>query len=245
MLLTSWLERFAPGIRKLPPGKLSKEELLDGRFLLREEGALQMHYAPHNDWLPDSAKLMLVGITPGWTQTETAYRIARDELQRGRSLEEAARAAKEGARYAGPMRRHLVAMLDELELDRALGLSTCEEAFAGCGGPLHTTSLLRHPVFVEGSNYNGHRPSLLGTDWLRETAVRSFEEEWRRLDGPYLIPLGQAVEQVLSLLAAEGRLDGSRCLWGFPHPSGSNGHRHRQFRERRDELRAAVRRAFR
>ena len=33
------------------------------------------------------------------------------------------------------------------------------------------------------------------------------------------------------MLVEAGQLDGARCLLGFPHPSGDNGHRVRQFRE--------------
>ncbi|MNG08705.1 hypothetical protein D3C84_920820 [compost metagenome] len=44
-----------------------------------------------------------------------------------------------------------------------------------------------------------------------------------------IIPLGVNVENVLRQLVAENQLEEERCLWGFPHPSGANGHRHRQF----------------
>jgi hypothetical protein len=35
-------------------------------------------------------------------------------------------------------------------------------------------------------------------------------------------------------------VDERRCLIGFPHPSGGNGHRVKQFAQRRDELTAKV-----
>ena len=45
-------------------------------------------------------------------------------------------------------------------------------------------------------------------------------------------------------IAAEGRLAPGRCLSGFPHPSGANGHRVRKFAEGRVELRRVVERAL-
>jgi hypothetical protein len=38
-----------------------------------------------------------------------------------------------------------------------------------------------------------------------------------------LLPLGRAAEGCLRLLVDSGQLDQSRCLFGFPHPSGANG----------------------
>ena len=38
----------------------------------------------------------------------------------------------------------------------------------------------------------------------------------------------------VGLLVSEGRLDAERCLRGFPHPSGADGHRKVQFDARRN-----------
>jgi hypothetical protein len=50
------------------------------------------------------------------------------------------------------------------------------------------------------------------------------------------IPLGQSVSTIIAYLAEAGCLARSRCLLGFPHPSGANGHRVREFNERRERL---------
>lgn len=52
-----------------------------------------------------------------------------------------------------------------------------------------------------------------------------------------IIPLGKAVESCVQMLVSSGQLDVERCLLGFPHPSGGNGHRLRQFRENYGRLR--------
>ena len=44
-----------------------------------------------------------------------------------------------------------------------------------------------------------------------------------------MIPLGKTAQEAVSLLAADGLVSPSRCLTGFPHPSGGNGHRVRQY----------------
>jgi hypothetical protein len=46
-----------------------------------------------------------------------------------------------------------------------------------------------------------------------------------------LIPLGKCVDAVLQHLIEVGVLNGKRCLLGFPHPSGANGHRRPDFKQ--------------
>jgi len=52
-----------------------------------------------------------------------------------------------------------------------------------------------------------------------------------------VVPLGKAAGLGVRLAGA----DPARVLDGFPHPSGSNGHRVRQYGRERDRLAAAVR----
>jgi hypothetical protein len=51
-------------------------------------------------------------------------------------------------------------MLDEIGLQKALGLESCYNLFASSNHLVHTTSAIRHPVFVHGRNYTGHTPDL-------------------------------------------------------------------------------------
>lgn len=53
--------------------------------------------------------------------------------------------------------------------------------------------------------------------------------ELAEVPGALIIPLGKAVEDCMSALISVGLLNGERCLLGFPHPGGGNGHRKRQF----------------
>jgi hypothetical protein len=55
-----------------------------------------------------------------------------------------------------------------------------------------------------------------------------------------IVPLGRAVEQCVRLLAADGSIDERRCLFGFPHPSGGNGHRLKQFHANEAQMKREV-----
>jgi hypothetical protein len=139
------------------------------------------------------------------------------------------------------MRTHLIDMLDTLELHRYLGAGSCGDLFQDQHELLHTTSLLRFPVFVAGNNYNGTHPPLLTNPFLNQTALRSLQDELSLMNQPLIIPLGKNVEQVLQQLVADGMLDAGNCLWGFPHPSGANGHRHKQFASHQESMRNKIR----
>lgn len=51
-----------------------------------------------------------------------------------------------------------------------------------------------------------------------------------------IIPLGKAVEEVLELMISEELIKKEQCLLGFPHPSGANGHRKKQFEANKENL---------
>ena len=55
-----------------------------------------------------------------------------------------------------------------------------------------------------------------------------------------IIPLGKTVESLLTILAETTSVAQARWISGFPHPSGANGHRARQFALNRDSLREQV-----
>lgn len=82
---------FTELIRALPERAMyTRSELITPQFKLAQEKRLVMYYAPFDSINP-AAKLALIGVTPGWTQMEISYRIARRELLAGRSPQEAYR----------------------------------------------------------------------------------------------------------------------------------------------------------
>ena len=236
-------DTFAPSIRALPdlPGsqRFTKADLLTPEFCLYQDAPLTVYYAPF-DYVNHAAKVVLVGITPGWTQMEISYRSAGQDLREGLASSEVCRRAKQRASFAGSMRKTLIAMLDAVELPALLDIDSTESLFAEHGQLMYATQAIRYPVFVEGRNYTGHNPNLLKTDLLRYFVENVLAEELRSAHEAVIVPLGKSVSEVLSYLADGGHLDRERCLFGFPHPSGANGHRVREFREQLEHLRRKV-----
>jgi hypothetical protein len=233
-------DRFAPAIASLSVDHpLKRQELLTDTFRLTSEGSLEIFYAPF-DYLNPAAKLVLMGITPGWAQMQTAYREAASALWEGATALDACSRAKRVASFAGPMRRHLITMLDGLDVHRALGISSTAWLFDVEWPLLHTTSAIRYPTFVNGENYTGHSPSLLRTPVLRRFVVDVLAPELAMVPSALIVPLGSAASQVVKFVIEAGTLASERCLIGFPHPSGGNGYRVRQYREHRDAMRATV-----
>ena len=70
-------------------------------------------------------------------------------------------------------------------------------------------------------------------------------QELRTAGDALIIPLGKAVEETLRYSIEQGRASPDQVLWGFPHPSGANGHRHAQFKRHRTEMAERLQRWFR
>jgi hypothetical protein len=231
---------LSPKIACLPNSSpLSKEDLLIEVFRLWRDNALEIYYAPA-DYVNKNAQVAIIGITPGWHQMEIAYRTARDAIRSGLTPAQVCKQAKQKASFAGTMRVNLIKMLDSIGIPDALGLESSESLFENASGMLHTTSAVRYPVFVDGENYTGHKPDLLKTSRLRQYVDTLLVEELEKAKRGFIIPLGRTVSSVLEYLITTGRVEEKRCCLGFPHPSGANAHRRRQFDERRKAMRRKV-----
>ncbi|QAY67613.1 hypothetical protein [Paenibacillus protaetiae] len=234
---SNW-ERYKPAMLGLPANReLTREDLMAEPYLMGRHGKLSMYFAPHNELVNEHAELVIVGITPGWTQMRIAFETAVQRFRRGESDEQIAAAAKHQARFAGAMRRNLYAMLHELGIPGLFGLADPEQLFEAHAELLHTTSLLRYPVFYGGRNYSGSQPKLTNESWLLDAAFRYTLEDLQALKQPLIIPLGKRVESVLELFIQHGVINAGQLLKGFPHPSGANGHRQRQFGEQAERMR--------
>lgn len=221
-----------------------KEDILNDDFLLFNDGNMSIYYAPHNEIINKKAKVFIVGITPGWTQTSIAYKTAHDGLVKKLDYEEIKRECKRNSRFAGSMRKNLIEMLDILELNKKLGINSCGELFGSKDGLLHTTSMIPYPVFVKGKNYTGSNPKMLDNEILESYLRKYFYKEVEQLPNTLIIPLGKSVEEVLEVMIEEGLIKREQCLLGFPHPSGANGHRKIQFEENKDTLKNIINEYF-
>jgi hypothetical protein len=241
MPLTNLFMHYLPIIKELPVGRpYTKEELLTDKFLLYKEDKLEMYYAPHNEYIPSQARIVLIGITPGWAEMELAFRTARIGLELGLDSKEIAKRVKIASQFTGATRLNIIAMLNSLGLHTKLGIPSCADLFEADDEMLYSTAMLGYPVFAAGRNYNGHSPALQAVPFLKNWAIESLSAELAQMERPLLIPLGKAVEEVLRTVVTDGKADSRQCLWGFPHPSGANGHRRRLFEEVCDQLRERI-----
>lgn len=239
--MKSCLTNYVDKINKLPDGKLNKEGILNVDFFLEKENKLNIYYAPHNEYINKKAKILIVGICPGWTQTEIAFKSVKDDLSKNLDTEIILRNCKIAARFAGSMRNNLINMLDELSLTEYLDITSARDLFnEGCT-ILHTTSLIPYPVFINDKNYTGHGPEIIESQMLMKYVKGHFYEELEQMQHkPLIIPLGKSVEDVLRVMIKDNIICEEQCLFGFPHPSGANGHRKEQFTNNKIELRERI-----
>ena len=213
-----------------PPGSL--DQLPRGLFLF-DDAQLSVVYAPV-DYVNTRARIVLAGLTLGWRQAREAY-AAHAELG-ARGDEHAGAEIKRRTALTGSMRTNLTLMLDELSVQRYLGLSTTAELFGERFDAVHATSVLRYPVFKAGKNYSGQHPKPAGHPFLRAMLERLCAPELASIPDALIIPLGKAVEEGLEYLSELGLLRRDRWLRGFPHPSASNAHRKAEFERARADL---------
>ena len=113
------------------------------------------------DYINRKAKIAIVGITPGWNQMEISYRVAREAIHKGLGRVAVCRRTKRSAAFSGGMRTILLEMLDGIGAHRGLGIGSSGDLFESQHKLLHSTSILKYPVFVNRNNYTGHQPAIL------------------------------------------------------------------------------------
>jgi hypothetical protein len=213
-----------------------RNELITDRFLLFTDGPLAAYYAPFHD-MNLKARVAIVGLTPGWTQMERAFRTARQGLAEGVEDEALFRLITRASDFAGYMRKMLVKWFDEIALNTRLEILSCAALFGSSIELVHTTSAVSAAIFKDGKNYTGYNPSLLTLPKFQTFIAENFAKELALLPEAVIVPLGKIAGEIVQFLHDENHVTLNRCLVGFPHPSGSNGHRFREFAEGRDEWR--------
>lgn len=215
--------KYAAAIRTCDLDIVTTPDQIPSDFLLGQNGSLTSHYIPF-DHVNSVAKLVLVGITPGFSQWKTAMREAQRQLRSNASLELALLNAKRTGGFSGTLRPNLVALLDRVGMHRFLKISSCDTLFGQHNNLVQTTSILRHPVFLSGKNYSG-APGMVRTPFLKNQILEHFAKEVAAMHDPVYVPLGPKVSEGLAWLASEGVIRQDRVLDGLPHPSGANAER--------------------
>ena len=230
------------------PLTVEQADILNDRFQLGVEGRLRVFYAPF-DGENKEAVVTIIGITPGWTQVESAYGIALAAWHRGvRDPHELGRLAKATASFKG-MRGPLVDMLDQIGVPAAVSrvtgrsMLTSASLFEADRHLLHTTSAVRYPAFiVDGKrfiNYSGRRPDLVKSPLLMGFVRGVLQPELTGVKKSLLVALGQQVYKAVQSLGDSSGLP-RRTIY-VPHPSGANnGHRVHEFPLIRETLKTQV-----
>jgi hypothetical protein len=195
---TSLFNRYAAAIEALDLARIKTPSQIPSSFRLGGEGSLSSSYVPF-DFVNRDARLVVVGITPGFTQWKNAMREAQIQLRSGATADAALHAAKQTGAFSGAMRPNLIALLDHIGLNGWLGLPSCEALFSSAGHLIQTTSILRHRVFVDGVNYSG-APAMNRTPFLQRQIEEHFAVEAASLRHAVFVPLGPTVSEGLEWL---------------------------------------------
>ena len=235
-----WHEML-PALKRLPPSPLplGREHLLTEDFRLAGKGPMSVYWVPF-ERLNARARVVICGLTPGYGQMLEAFTAAREALAAGSGLDETLVQVDRRASFAGTMRSNMVRMLDELGMPVVLGIPSTASLFAEADELVHTTSALRYPVFIAGQNYGGAHPEVQRSTLLSGYVRSTLGPELAAVPQALIIPLGKAAGGCVQMLITAEELDAARCLLGFPHPSGANGHCRRQFRANQVRLSAEL-----
>lgn len=238
--VNSKFNEYKEKISSLSP-TLETSALKNEEFLIDkdEQKNLEIYYAPF-EYINEKAKILIVGITPGLHQMKQSYSTIINLKDKPLDDEQILHEVKKNSSFEGPMRKNLIAMLDELELHNFLGINSTSELFSTASHLVQTTSVIKYPVFYKGKNYNGSTPNILKTELLKKYIVENFANEVIQLHNPLIIPLGVNVSKALSYLTTNDYFNSDSILYGFPHTSGGNGHRHKQFAENKEDMKRKI-----
>ena len=209
---------------------INQKNIKDKKFLLEKEKNIEIYYAPF-DYINTKAKIVIVGITPGLQQMLQSYEV----INQGKSLKE----VKDLSSFKGSMRTGLIKYLDELKINDILKIKSCESLFNKNSKYLHTTSLVKYPVFDKGKNYSG--ANILKKKILLDFIEKNFLEELKTLKKSIIIPLGNTVSSTIEYLNNKYNLKLACFLKGFPHPSGANARKNIQFKENKRNMKILLR----
>ncbi|MDN4059515.1 hypothetical protein QPK31_14910 [Massilia sp. YIM B02769] len=226
------LPRYLDEIARLDLAAINTSAQIPPEFLLAREGRYSVHYIPF-EHVNTRARLVIVGIAPGFVQWKNAMREAQRQLAAGASTDDLLRAARLTGAFSGAIRPNFVALLDAIGVQRWLGIESCATLFDVDADLVHIGAILRHPVFDGEKNYSGS-PGMAKVAFLREQVLRYFAEEAAALPDALYIPMGASVAEGLAWLAGEGVIRRERILHGLPHPSGANAERVAYFLGRKE-----------
>ena len=226
-MVNAAFRRYEPLLRNLGESELRLEVDAPDRLLMDTalvgRRRIEIAYTPF-DYVNPSARVVIVGITPGRHQMRNAVLEASRRLKAGSAPDAALAAAKKHAAFSGPLRNNLVALLDFIGVNALFGIRSTSQLWDDRYDLVQFASAIRYATFVDGSNYSGS-PSMMKTDILRRIWSEVLVDELRRIDRGLVVPLGPKVTEVVVEAAARAGVARTQILTGLPHPSGANAER--------------------
>lgn len=214
---------------------LDKNDMEQLKMASEDETGLEIYYSAHTDYMNEKAKVVFIGICPGFEQMKLSFDLLKEhaDLPEQEILKE----AKIGARFGTSMRRNLIELADRTLLPQVLSIDSCSKFFDKDCTIMDNTALLPYPVFRNGRNYTGHTPKIARSPLLRGICKKQLEKIRDTYPDAVFIPLGKCVDEEITRSRI---LDDQRVIHGFPHPSGANGHRFKQLENNLEQINASI-----
>ena len=215
------LDRFRDILRQ----QGSKACRTEGTLLARSmSGNDELFYVPF-EFMNRSARLVIVGISPGPNQIELAYDAAQARIKAGLSDEMVLEHAKrEGSFGADTMRPNLIKMLEHFGIPQLLDISKADDLWGVSWPYLHATSIVPHAAFRNGKPFAGSFADIMASAPFRECFERDFASTLPLLGSDVrYIALGPTPLAALDWCCQQGLVNPGQILGAFAHPSTNGG----------------------
>jgi hypothetical protein len=192
--------------------------------LLASGGGDELFYIPF-EHVTTSARLVIVGITPGPEQIKLAYRTVSSKLKVGLSDDAILHESKKHGAFGGPtMRPKLLQQMRHFGFTRILGIEEEGELWGERADLLHSTSVIPHAAFRKGKMFAGSFDQILRSHVFRESFERDFVASLSSLSPDALyVGLGPTPLAALDWCVEQGKIRKEQVLGAFAHPSTSGG----------------------
>lgn len=193
-------------------------------FSLGREGQYDLQFIPF-EHLNRDARLVIVGITPGNTQLDIAYKKAQELLRAGRPEEEIIVEVKKAGAFGGPsMKPNLLKMLRHFQFEKLLGIDDVDTLWGDNADLLHSTSVVPHAAFKAGVRFNGSFAEVMDLPLLKQCFLDCFVPSAMEISRDALfVALGPCPQAALEWCVEEGALRRGQVLGSFCHPSSAGG----------------------
>ena len=172
-----------------------------------------------------SARLVLVGITPGPKQLELAYAEVQRQLRLKVAEQDLLARVKAIAGFGGEaMRPNLLRILRHFDFADLLDIGDEADLWGSAAHLLYATSVVPNAAFKSGKPFAGSFEEILRVDALRKCFEADFVASLAALSGNALyIALGKTPFDALSYCVAHDVIAEHQLLGAFAHPSRSGG----------------------